>query len=130
MDKTVTEILESIRGAISGVFATKDSLQEASEYCKSLLKSTAPEQVETMTGMALAIYHNTLANEFGKMAGSIVEKNYQWLPSDESDQHEVFTLELWKSEVENSCTLDSYVSWVNELLAKEEDSHANTPEDS
>ena len=74
-DKIIQEFMEKLDGSKSGMFATKNSLQEANEYALSIVSSAAPEQAAQMLSMAIAIYHNTLVEGIKGVLRQVIEDN-------------------------------------------------------
>lgn len=59
-EKLIGDILNMMDGSISGFFADRDSLHEATTYAIELLKSSDVYEREVAVHIALGVYHNTL----------------------------------------------------------------------
>ena len=58
--ETLDQVRTNIKAAKNGLFATKATTMEAEQFARDVLKSTAPEQMESMTSILIGVYHNTL----------------------------------------------------------------------
>ena len=65
--KVLDDVVGSLEKSIVGIFATKDSMQEAHEFANELAKATGPDQIISNLTISIGIYHNTLISEVLKL---------------------------------------------------------------
>ena len=71
---------ETIRKALdqsmNGMFATKDTLEDAYEYCESFIEGAGDQPASFTTAMVIGIYHNALIKAVSDMTLQIEADQY------------------------------------------------------